>query len=191
MNSLSSKERSAPFFLEFAIIATRWREDERMLDIRNATLKDLDEINRLEQAAFPVEEAATKEALKQRLETFPNHFWLLERDGKLVSMVNGMVTDSETLADDMYRHAELHDENGKYQMMFGVETDPDFWHRGYASILMKEAIKDCREDSRKGIILTCKEEHIPFYEKLGFVNKGVADSTHAGKTWYLMELNLE
>ena len=56
---------------------------------------------------------------------------------------------------------------------------------------MKEAIKDCRNDSRKGVILTCKEEHIPFYEKLGFVNKGVADSNHANEVWYLMELDLD
>lgn len=162
-----------------------------MLDIRNASLRDLDEIDRLEQACFSPDEAATREALRQRLETFPNHFWLLERDGRLVSMVNGMVTDNSELADEMYRDATIHDENGKWQMMFGVETDPEFWKRGYASILMKEAIKDCREDSRSGIILTCKEEHIPFYEKLGFENKGVANSTHANKTWYLMELDLQ
>lgn len=161
-----------------------------MLDIRNASLKDLDEIDRLEQSCFSQAEAASRESLKKRLETFPNHFWLLERDGKLVAMVNGMVTDNDSLEDEMYQNASLHDENGKWQMMFGVETDPEYRHRGYASILMKEAIKDCREDSRSGIILTCKEEHIPFYEKLGFVNKGIADSKHAGITWYLMELDL-
>ncbi|MEY8381397.1 GNAT family N-acetyltransferase [Ileibacterium valens] len=162
-----------------------------MLDIRNASLNDLEEINRLEQACFSPEEAASRTVLKERLETFPNHFWLLERDGRLVAMVNGMTTDNEFLADEMYANAAMHNEDGKWQMMFGVETDPEYRHRGYASILMKEAIKDCREDSRSGIILTCKEEHIPFYEKLGFVNKGVADSAHAGKTWYLMQLDLQ
>ena len=145
----------------------------------------------MEKACFSPAEAATYEALKQRLEVFPNHFWLLERDGELVAMVNGMTTNNEKLEDRMYRDASLHNEDGKYQMMFGVETRPDQRRKGYASILMKEAIKDCRNDSRKGVILTCKEEHIPFYEKLGFVNKGVADSNHANEVWYLMELDLD
>ena len=162
-----------------------------MLEIRNAGIKDLDRIYELETACFSPAEAATYEALKQRLEVFPNHFWLLERDGELVAMVNGMTTNNEKLEDRMYRDASLHNEDGKYQMMFGVETRPDQRRKGYASILMKEAIKDCRNDSRKGVILTCKEEHIPFYEKLGFVNKGVADSNHANEVWYLMELDLD
>ncbi|MCF0246617.1 MAG: GNAT family N-acetyltransferase [Ileibacterium sp.] len=162
-----------------------------MLEIRNASIKDLDRIYELEKACFSEAEAATYDALKQRLEVFPNHFWLLERDGRLVAMVNGMTTNNGQLEDKMYRDATLHDEDGKYQMMFGVETDPEFRRKGYASILMKEAIKDCRNDSRKGVILTCKEEHVPFYERLGFVNKGVADSNHANEVWYLMELDLD
>ena len=162
-----------------------------MLEIRNASIKDLDRIYELEKACFSEAEAATYDALKQRLEVFPNHFWLLERDGRLVAMVNGMTTNNGQLEDKMYRDATLNDEDGKYQMMFGVETDPEFRRKGYASILMKEAIKDCRNDSRKGVILTCKEEHVPFYERLGFVNKGVADSNHANEVWYLMDLDLD
>ena len=76
-------------------------------------------------------------------------------------------------------------------MLFGVETDPQFRKRGYASILMKEAIKDCVNDSRKGIILNCKDQYIPFYEKLGFKNRGIAKSVHGGEKWNIMEMNLE
>lgn len=162
-----------------------------MLKIRNADIKDLDRVDVLEQACFEPAEAATRDSLKRRLEVFPNHFWLLEDDGRLVSMVNGMVTNNEELEDEMYTNAELHDEDGKWQMMFGVETLPECRNQGYASLLMKEAVKDCLEDSRKGIILTCKEEHIPFYEHLGFRNMGQANSVHAGKVWYLMRLDLE
>lgn len=162
-----------------------------MLELRNASLKDLDAISRLEEACFLPDEAASREKLKARLEVYPNHFWLLERDGRLVSMVNGMVSDEDDLHDEMYENANLHDEEGKWQMMFGVATDPAFRKKGYASILMKEAIKNCREDSRKGIKLTCKEEYLPFYEKLGFKNMGVSGSRHAGQIWYLMELDLD
>lgn len=106
-------------------------------------------------------------------------------------MVNGMVTNNEELEDEMYSNAKLHTEDGKWQMMFGVETLPAYRNMGNASLLMKEAVKDCLNDSRKGIVLTCKEEHIPFYENLGFKNMGKANSVYAGKTWYLMRQDLE
>lgn len=161
-----------------------------MLDIRNAQIEDLDEISAVESKCFPPNEAASKESLKERLEVFPNHFWLLERDGKLVSMVNGLVSDSEVLTDEMYEDAHLHQEDGKWQFLFGVETDPDYQGKGYASILMKEVIKDCVNDSRNGIVLTCKEKLIPFYESLGFTNQGISKSQHGGETWYQMIMDL-
>lgn len=162
-----------------------------MLEIRNAKLSDLEKIAKLESLCFSPAEAADRESLKQRLEVYPNHFWLLWRDGELVSMVNGMVSNEMELLDAFYTDATLHDESGDWQMLFGVETDPKFRKRGYASILMKEAIKDCVNDSRKGIILNCKDQYISFYEKLGFTNRGVAKSVHGGEKWNIMELNLE
>lgn len=162
-----------------------------MLDIRNAVPADIDEIVRLESACFPEEEAASRAVLQKRLEVFPNHFWLLERDGKLVSMVNGSVSDNAKWDDQLYSDPSLHQEDGKWQLLFGVETDPAFRRKGYASILMKEVIKDCINDSRKGILLTCLDEYVPFYEKLGFTDMGTANSTHGGQKWHQMELNLE
>lgn len=162
-----------------------------MLEIRNAKPEDLERIAQVEAASFPAEEAADKKTLEGRLNVYPNHFWLLERDGKLVSMVDGLVNNSEELLDSFYADPSLHDEDGKWQMLFGVETVPEFRKRGYASILMKEVIKDCVNDSRKGIILNCKEEYVPFYERLGFKKNGDAKSEHGGKHWYRMVMDLE
>lgn len=162
-----------------------------MLEIRSARPEDLEQIAALEEKCFPQAEAASKEALKERLQVYPSHFWLLYRDGKLVSMVNGMTSNSDQLADEMYGDASLHEEDGNTQMIFGVETDPEFAGKGYASILMKEVIKDCINDSRRQIVLHCKDKLIPFYEKLGFVKEGHAHSEHGGVSWNRMVLNLE
>ncbi|MBF0579546.1 GNAT family N-acetyltransferase [Erysipelotrichaceae bacterium RD49] len=162
-----------------------------MLEIRNAKLEDLDTIAQVEEASFPAEEAADKKTLEGRLKVYPNHFWLLERDGKIVSMVDGLVNNSDELLDSFYADPSFHDEDGKWQMLFGVETIPEFRKRGYASILMKEVIKDCIEDSRKGIILNTKAEYLPFYENLGFKQAGEALSVHGGKHWIRMILDLE
>jgi hypothetical protein len=45
--------------------------------IRTATIDDLDDINNLEKICFPENEAASFESFKERLNHFPNHFWLL------------------------------------------------------------------------------------------------------------------
>lgn len=156
--------------------------------IRHATIEDLEKIAELEAACFPKEEAATKEAFIDRLQVYPNHFWLLEIDGHLVSMVNGMVTNSRILQDEMYAKSQLHDASGDWQMIFGVETKPEFQGKGYASKLLRQVISDAKQDGRKGVVLTCKKEKIGFYERLGFVSEGVSESEHGGVEWYLMRV---
>ena len=69
------------------------------MDIRFATINDIDAVTELERQCFPPEEAAEKDSFEKRLTVFPNHFWLLEDSGKLASMINGMTTDIPILRD--------------------------------------------------------------------------------------------
>ena len=73
-----------------------------MLTIRTAVPQDLEAITHLEAVCFPPAEAAGKESFAARLAKFGDHFWLLFEDGQLVGMVNGMVTDEETIRDEMF-----------------------------------------------------------------------------------------
>ena len=41
---------------------------------------------------------------------------------KLIAFVDGMVTNQEDLTDEMYEKAEMHDEKGEWQMIFGVNS---------------------------------------------------------------------
>lgn len=45
--------------------------------VRHATLDDLDALSSIESACFPPKEAADIERLANRIETYPEHFWLL------------------------------------------------------------------------------------------------------------------
>ena len=47
------------------------------MNIRYATMADLDDIASVESVCFPVLEAATKEEFEQRIKYFGNHFWLM------------------------------------------------------------------------------------------------------------------
>ena len=158
------------------------------MNIRLATIKDLDEITRIEAECFPKEEAATRESFEKRLTVYPNHFWLLEDEGKLVGFVNGMVTDSDTLTDEMYEDANLHKENGQWQMIFGVNTIPEYRRQGCAERILNRVIKDSKEQGRKGLVLTCKDKLVHYYAKFGFKDEGISDSTHGGAVWYDMRI---
>ena len=158
------------------------------MEIRKATIEDLDAITALEAACFPAAEAATRESFKKRLEVFADRFWLLWEGDRLVSMVNGMVTDREELVDEMFADATIHQADGKWQMIFGVATHPEYQRRGLAAQVLQRAIADCKAEGRKGLILTCKEQKLHYYAKFGFVNQGVSVSEHGGALWYQMRL---
>ena len=158
------------------------------MEIRKATIEDLDAITALEAACFPAAEAATRESFIKRLEVFADRFWLLWEGDRLVSMVNGMVTDQEELVDEMFADATIHQADGKWQMIFGVATHPEYQRRGLAAQVLQRAIADCKAEGRKGLILTCKEQKLHYYAKFGFVNQGVSVSEHGGALWYQMRL---
>ena len=156
--------------------------------IRTATLDDLDAITNVEAECFPPEEAATREIFAERLRYYASHFWLMFDGERLISFVDGMCTNERDLTDEMYSRAELHDEAGEWQMIFGVNTIPCYRHKGYAGELIRRAIKDSREHGRKGLVLTCKERLIEWYSRFGFVNEGISESVHGGAIWYQMRL---
>ena len=158
------------------------------MNIRTATMADLSALTAVEAACFPVAEAATEADFAGRLRIYPNHFWLLEQDGEVVSFVNGMVTDEPTIRDEMYANASLHREDGAWQAIFGVNTLPDYRRRGLAGQLLTAAAEDARTAGRRGCILTCKDRLIHYYEKFGYQNQGVSQSVHGGVVWYDMTL---
>jgi ATP-binding cassette subfamily B multidrug efflux pump len=163
-----------------------------IVNIRYATMADLDDIASVESVCFPVLEAATKEEFEQRIKYFGNHFWLMFDEGKLIAFVDGFVTDESDLTDDMYENASMHNENGAWQMIFGVNTLPEYRRCGYAKELIEKVILDAGKQNRKGLVLTCKESLVPYYSKFGFIDEGITDkSTHGNVQWHQMRLDFK
>ena len=88
----------------------------------------------------------------------------------------------------MYDSADLHNENGAWQMIFGVDTHPDYRRQGCAGRLLAHVIAEAKAQGRKGLVLTCKDALVPYYAKFGFVSEGVSQSTHGDVVWYQMQL---
>ena len=163
------------------------RKDKK-LKIRTATMDDLEMIAAVEAECFPAAEAATREEFAKRLQHYSDHFWLMFEGEKLIAFVDGFVTDEADLTDEMYEKAELHNEYGAWQMIFGVNTIPACRRHGYAGELICRAIQDAKKQGRKGLVLTCKDRLVPYYAKFGFVNEGVSDSAHGNVVWNQMRL---
>ncbi len=160
------------------------------MTIRTATIDDLNAITSVEAKCFPPAEAATIDEFKERLEHYANHFWLMFDDDKLIAFVDGFCTDEPDLTDEMYAKADMHSEEGAWQMIFGVNTLPEYRNQGFAGELIKQAISDAKSQGRKGLVLTCKDKLIHYYSKFGFVNEGISESVHGNVTWYQMRLTL-
>ena len=152
-------------------------------------MNDLDAISEVESECFPAAEAATKEEFRERLESYADHFLLMFDGEKLAAFIDGFVTDEPDLTDEMYENAAMHNESGKWQMIFGVNTLPEYRRRGLAGTLIREMIAEADRQGRDGLVLTCKDRLVHYYAKFGFLNEGVSGkSTHGGAVWNQMRL---
>lgn len=159
--------------------------------IRQAGPKDLDQVYQMEILCFPQAEAASRESLEMRIRAFPESFLVADAKGKLLGMVNGCVTDSRTICDEMFSDPSFHKPDGAYQAIFGLDVLPEFRRQGIGGDLMGRLAGDAGKKGRKGLILTCKEKLIHYYERFGYRNLGISRSVHGGAVWYDMILEID
>lgn len=161
-----------------------------MLKIRNVNMDDLQEVVDIENLCFIETEAATKEAFIKRIQYTHDSFFVAEEDGEIVGIVNGPVIEKEFITDDLFRESKENPKLGGHQSVLGLAVDPKYQKRGIASALLTHLEKEAKAKNRETVTLTCKEKYVPYYEKLGYVNRGLSDSEHGGVTWFNMTKQL-
>lgn len=157
--------------------------------IRQAKAEDVTKIAEIEEKCFPAAEAASLKSFLERFMAFPECFLVAELDGNVIGHINGCVTDSPLLPDALYHNTALHQPDGLWQTVFGIAVLPEYQHRGFARALMEKFKEKSKERGKQGIVLTCKDEKIGFYESLGFMCKGASVSAHGGARWNDMVLS--
>lgn len=159
------------------------------VEIRFAKQEEGEILAKIEACCFPPAEAASREAVLERLAAFPENFLVAEtEEGKIAGFINGGTTDQPYLPDEFYHDVRLHKKDGAYQTVFGLDVLPEYRRQGIAEKLIDRLVALSEERGKTGVILTCKEHLIHYYERRGFVKYGVADSEHGGATWYDMRL---
>ncbi|NCE63553.1 GNAT family N-acetyltransferase [Pseudoflavonifractor sp. 524-17] len=154
--------------------------------IRHARPEDLDGICAVEQAGFPPAEGATRAAFAYRLSAFPQWFLVAEDGNAIIGLINGPETSAPFLCDRLYEPGGA-EEGGPTLAILGLAVLPEYRRQGVAGQLIQSYLQLARAAGKQRVVLTCKEGLIPYYEKFGFVNRGVSASVHGGVVWYDME----
>ena len=171
-------------------------KDKAVYVIAPVKTEDLEEVTAVEAACFPAAEAATKEQFEKRIAAYPDSFLTARLTegpgaGRIIGFINGAVTDARTIEDEMFENAALHNPQGAYQAVFGLDVLEEYRGQGIAAALMRALAEKAKADGRKGLILTCKDRLIQFYERLGYRLLGLSRSVHGGAVWYDMILEFE
>lgn len=161
-----------------------------MVQIRHVEARDLAQLVTVEQASFTPEEAATREAFERRIEKITDSFLVAEHEERIVGLINGPVVMTEFITDDLFADIVENPERGGYQTILGLAVAPDMRGRGIGQALLQALEKCATEKQRETMTLTCLAHLVAYYEKLGYINKGVSSSTHGGERWFNMSKTL-
>ena len=109
---------------------------------------------------------------------------MAELNNQIVGLINGYVIVQPFITDDLFSMIQANPQSGGHQSILGLAVHPNYRNKGIASALLKRLEEEALSRKRLTITLTCHSNLIPFYEALGYQNFGIAQSTHAGTTWY-------
>lgn len=161
-----------------------------MLVIRKVTESDLDRCFEVETVSYAGDEAATKEKILTRIQTYPEGFIVLENQDEIIGFINAGATHKVALSDEAFKELVGHDPQGEYIVIMSVVVDPKYQGQGMANRLLADFIERMAALGKKQIYLICQTELIPLYAKHGFVHLGESDSDHGGLSWHEMSLSL-
>ncbi len=142
----------------------------------------------IEQICFPPNEACSERHMKERIAKAPELFLVaVDREtGLIAGFLNGLSTDEEIFRDEFFTDAELYDPKGKNVMLLGLDVLPQYRRQGMGTALVEEYVRRERENDRQSLILTCLQEKVEMYQKMGFRDNGIANSTWGGEEWHEM-----
>lgn len=147
----------------------------------------------MENICFPPNEACSRDMILSRIDRIPDYFLVAEdRDtGKLAAFLSGIATDEEWFRDEFFSDAGLHNPDGKNIMILGINVLPAYRRRGLAREMMRTYLRREYERGRDMVKLTCLPSKIEMYEKMGFTDEGLSNSTWGGELWHEMSRRRE
>lgn len=159
------------------------------MKIRHVTEHDLDACYAIESVCYTTD-AATREKIQKRIQVFPEGFLVAESNGQIMGMINSGSTNKDDITDEAFKDMVGHVRNGKNIVIFSLAVFPKFQGMGVSQKLMLKFIDVSKDLKKEKILLICKSDVIPYYQKYGFSYGGKSKSRHGGFEWYEMYLSL-
>lgn len=162
-------------------------------EFRSIRLEEADQAVAIEQICFPPHEACSEKHMKERIAKAPELFLVAvdKETGKLAGFLNGLSTKEQVFRDEFFLDANLYDPAGECVMLLGLDVLPQYRRQGLGRALVQTYAQREGENGRKVLILTCLEEKVEMYRKMGFQNLGLSHSTWGGEAWHEMRLVIE
>lgn len=142
----------------------------------------------IEQECFPPHEACSPKAMRERIAAAPELFLAAvdQATGKLAGFLNGVATSEAAFRDEFFTDAALHDPDGKNVMLLGLDVLPAYRGQGLAREIVRQYAARERANGRSTLILTCLDNKVKMYEKFGFADRGIANSSWGNEEWHEM-----
>lgn len=157
-------------------------------EFRNIRPEETDQAVMIEQICFPPNEACSEAHMRERIEKAPELFLVAEEkeSGKIAGFLNGLSTNEETFRDEFFTDADLYEPEGKNVMLLGLDVLPEYRGQGLARELVGQYRMRERKNGREVLILTCLQAKVEMYKRMGFCDRGIANSSWGGEQWHEM-----
>ena len=166
-----------------------WPERFLFRDIRR---EDAEEVTEIEQICFPPNEACSARSMKARIEAAPELFLVAEdiETGRIAGFLNGLSTKETIFRDEFFTDIRLYDPEGGNIMLLGLDVRPEYRRQGLAREIVRQYAEREKKKGRSRLVLTCLENKVEMYQKFGFRDLGMANSTWGGEAWHEMDYQL-
>ena len=161
-------------------------------EFRDIRLEEGEQAVEMEQICFPPHEACTREHIMDRVIHAPELFLVAvdKETGRLAGFLTGLSTDEPAFRDEFFVDVTLYNPQGKQVMLLGLNVLPEYRRQGLARELMRTYAEREGEKGRCALILTCLEEKVEMYQKMGYKDIGISASTWGDEEWHEMRKDL-
>ena len=157
-------------------------------EFRSIRPNEVDQVVAIEQICFPPHEACSEKSMKERIGKAPELLLVAvdQETGEIAGFLNGVATDEDAFRDEFFTDADLHNPTGQHVMLLGLDVLPQYRGQGLAREIMHEYLRRESAKNRQSLILTCLDNKVAMYEKMGYRDNGIANSTWGGEEWHEM-----
>jgi len=164
----------------------------QQFEFRSIQQNEADRAVMIEHICFPPHEACSEKHMKERIAKVPDLFLVAidKNSGEVAGFLNGLATNEEVFRDEFFTEADLHNPEGKNVMLVGLDVLPEYRGRGLARTLVSKYADRENKNGREKLYLTCLEDKVVMYKKMGFVDLGISNSTWGNEEWHDMSLRI-